>query len=71
MTVDQKSERNDQALQESCRLRGLHAYKHGLEKVRQNGKYALPGVSEKMDDEVTNDESTRLVLALKQASDKC
>lgn len=68
MIINQESEWDDQALQERRRLRRLHAHEHRLQEVRQHGEHALARASEKVDDEVADHESPRLVAALQQAS---
>ena len=62
--IDQKGERDDQALQKTRRLGRLHAHEHSLQQVWQNGEHALTRASEKVDDEVADHEPTGLVLAL-------
>lgn len=69
MVINQKRERDDQALQERRRLRRLHAHEHRLQQVRQNGQHALARAPEEVDDEVPDHEPAGLVAALQQAGD--
>lgn len=56
-------------LHECCRFRCDHSTNHSLEERRENGNYGGAGTTEKMNDQVTNDQSARLVLVAQQLGD--
>ena len=69
--VNEEGKRNDKTLDESSRLRGDHSSSHCLKQLRKYRQDSITSNSEKMNDKVANEQTTRLILALELFGDNC